>query len=101
MWHGSTKLHRIRGYETSTHSHQRAADALEYRDGGLAVCEHLVSQLPRRRDNAADGKRAAAVPFLGGARGYYLLPRNITRSVGGSPETRVERRVCGAEIARA
>src|ERR1019366_6894677 len=49
------------------------ADALKYRDGRFAVFEHLVSQLPRRRDDGARGQRTAAIPFLAGARGHHLL----------------------------
>src|SRR5450759_4163869 len=61
----------------------RTSSALKYRDGGFAVFEHLVSQLPRSRDDAARCKRAAAIPFLGGARGYHLLvgaPGGVVRA---------------------
>ena len=35
--------------------------------------EHLVSPLPRRRDDGARGERPAAIPVLGGARGHHLF----------------------------
>src|SRR5271157_3219408 len=51
---------------------RRMTEGLQWRDGGLALSQRLVPQLPRRRDDVTHGRRAAAVPLLSVARGHHV-----------------------------